>query len=115
MEAKAISRHIRQAPRKVRRTLDLVRGKNVSRALTILQYSPTKASKIIMKTINSAVANLATIDEEGKINPDELVVRSCFVDGGPMMKRIRPRAMGRAFLIRRRTSHLTVVVSEPKS
>ena len=93
----------------------MVRGKNVTKALTILQYSPTKASEIILKTINSAVANLSVIDEEGKINPDDLVVQSCFVDGGPMMKRIRPRAMGRAFLIRRRSSHLTVVVSEPKS
>jgi len=112
MEAKAVAKHIRQSPRKIRKTLDMVRGIGVSKALTILQFSPTKASEVIFKTINSAVANLNVADEEGHVDIEKLIVKECFVDGGPMVKRIRPRAMGRAFLIRKRTAHLTIVVAE---
>ena len=108
MEAKAVLRFVRVAPRKARLVVDLIRGKNASEALTILKFTPRHAAKVIEKVLKSAVANAAQ-KEMGDV--DELWVSKVTVDGGPTMKRIQPRAMGRANTIRKRTSHITLVLS----
>jgi large subunit ribosomal protein L22 len=111
MDAVAKARHIRQSARKVRQVLNEVRGKKVESALNKLHFSPKKASKVIEKTLRSAVAN--AINREGsEVDADSLFIKEAFVDEGPTMRRFRARAMGRATIIRKRTSHLTIVVSE---
>jgi large subunit ribosomal protein L22 len=109
MEARAIARFQRVSPRKARLLVDLIRGKSVDEARTILQFSPRAASEIVEKTLNSAVANA---ERNLKVKSDDLIVATTFVDEGPTMKRIQPRAMGRAFRINKRTSHITVVVKQ---
>jgi len=111
LEAKAVNKYVRMSPFKARQVVNLVRGKKVGEALAILQNTQRKTAGIIHKTLLSAVANFSNIPEAGKTDTDELTVSKIFVDEGPTLKRIRPRAMGRAFRIRKRTSHLTVVVS----
>ncbi len=115
MEAKAISRYIKQSPRKIRKTLDSVRGKKVGMALNMLHFSSEKAAVVIEKTIHSAVANLMSSEDKSNINPEELSIKEAFVDGGPQAKRFRAASMGRASLIRKPTSHLTVVVTDEKN
>ena len=112
MEAKSITRHIKQSPYKVRKTLNSVRGKKVSIALDMLHFSPEKASVFIEKTIKSAVANFTQIAEDNDTNIDSLRIKEAFVDGGPVMKRFRAASMGRASKLRRPTSHLTIIVSD---
>ncbi len=112
MEAKAISRYIKQSPRKIRKTLDSVRGKKVGVALSMLHFSPEKAAVVIEKTIHSAVANLMSGEDKSNINPEELAIKEAFVDGGPRAKRFRAASMGRASLIRKASAHLTVVVTD---
>ena len=109
MEAKAIARHVRIAPRKVRLVVDLIRGKKVGEALAILRLTPRSASPVVEKVLKSAVANA---ENNLQLDVDELVISSVFVDEGKTLKRFRPRAMGRASKINKRTSHITVVVSE---
>jgi large subunit ribosomal protein L22 len=109
MEAKAIVRYVRIAPRKVRIVLDLIRGKNVREALAILKYTPKAGSKIVEKLVNSAKANA---ENNHNMDGDDLYIAQTFADGGPTLKRIRPRAQGRAFQIRKRTSHVTVILKE---
>lgn len=108
MEAKAVLRYIRVAPRKARLVVDLIRGKNAAEALTILKFTPRHAAKVIEKVLKSAVANAAQ-KEMGDV--DDLWVSKALVDGGPVMKRMQPRAMGRANIIRKRTSHITLILS----
>jgi large subunit ribosomal protein L22 len=105
--AKATAKFVRVTPMKARRVIDLVRGKNVDEALDILQFAPQAASEPVAKVLASAVANA-----ENNLDLDRrtLVVSQAFADEGPTMKRFRPRAQGRAFRIRKRTSHITVVV-----
>jgi large subunit ribosomal protein L22 len=111
MEAVAKARHIHQSARKVRQVLDEVRGKQVENAINKLHFTPKKAAKIIEKTLRSAVAN--AINREGsEVDADKLFIKEAFCDEGPTMRRFRPRAMGRATIIRKRTSHLTIVVAE---
>jgi len=111
MEAIAKARHIHQSARKVRQVLDEVRGKQVENAINTLHFTPKKAAKIIEKTLRSAVAN--AINREGsEVDADKLFIKEAFCDEGPTMRRFRPRAMGRATIIRKRTSHLTIVVAE---
>ncbi|MBC8375458.1 MAG: 50S ribosomal protein L22 [FCB group bacterium] len=111
MDAVAKARHIHQSARKVRQVLDEVRGKQVENAINKLHFTPKKAAKIIEKTLRSAVAN--AINREGsEVDADKLFVKEAFCDEGPTMRRFRPRAMGRATIIRKRTSHLTIVVAE---
>jgi len=86
MESKAIARHIHQSPRKIRKTLNSVRGLKVGEALNQLHFSPEKAAKIIEKTLRSAVANLVNNNEKLDVNPEILDVKEAFVDGGPVMK-----------------------------
>lgn len=109
MEAKAIANYVRIAPRKARAVIDLVRYKPVNEAKAILRYNPRRAAKIIHKLINSAAANA---EHNHKMNANNLFVASAFVNEGPTMKRVRPRARGRRFLIRKRMSHITVVLKE---
>ncbi len=115
MEAKAISRYIKQSPRKIRKTLDSVRGKKVGVALNMLHFSPEKAAVVIEKTIHSAVANLTSSQDKSNINPAESSIKEAFVDRGPQAKRFRAASMGRASLIRKPTAHLTVVVTDEKN
>jgi large subunit ribosomal protein L22 len=102
-----VARFVRISPTKARRVIDLVRGKSVAEALDILRWAPQSASEPVAKVIASAAANAQ--NNEG-LDPDTLVVATVFADGGPTAKRIRPRAQGRAFRIRKRTSHITVIV-----
>lgn len=111
MQAKAIARYIRISPRKARQVIDLIRGKNVGEAMAILKFTPHKATESIEKVLKSAVANA---EHNYEMNADNLFVKEAYVDAGPSLKRIMPRAMGRADLIRKRTSHITVVVGEKK-
>ena len=105
--AVAKARFVRVSPTKARRVINLVRGKSVSEALDILRWAPQAASLPVAKVIASAAANA---QNNNGLDPATLVVASVFADDGPTAKRIRPRAQGRAFRIRRRTSHITVVV-----
>lgn len=100
-------RFVRVSPRKARRVIDLVRGRSVSDALDILRWAPQAASEPVAKVIASAAANA---QNNNGLDPTTLVVATVYADEGPTAKRIRPRAQGRAFRIRRRTSHITVVV-----
>ena len=114
MEAKAIARHIHQSPRKIRKTLNNVRGLKVGDALNQLHFSPEKAASVIEKTLRSAVSNLMNQNEELNIDPEGLGIKEAFVDGGPVMKRFRAASMGRASRLRRPTSHVTIVVTDKK-
>ncbi|BBZ45813.1 50S ribosomal protein L22 [Mycobacterium parmense] len=105
--AVAKARFVRVSPTKARRVIDLVRGKSVADALDILRWAPQAASEPVAKVIASAAANAQNNDG---LDPSTLVVATVYADEGPTAKRIRPRAQGRAFRIRRRTSHITVVV-----
>ena len=109
MEAKAQARFIRIAPRKARIVMDLIRGKNVDEALSILRFTPKRASAIIAKVVNSAISNA---EHNYELNRGELYINKGYVDEGPTLKRFRPRAMGRAARINKRTSHITVVLRE---
>jgi large subunit ribosomal protein L22 len=95
------------SPTKARRVIDLVRGKSVAEALDILRWAPQEASDPVAKVIASAAANA---QNNAGLDPATLVVATVYADGGPTAKRIRPRAQGRAFRIRKRTSHITVIV-----
>lgn len=112
MEATAKARFVRVPPRKARAVADLVRGKSVNQALSILLTVPKNASKIVGRTLDSAVAN-AVIKAQGKqLDIDELRIQKITVDEGPTVMRWRPRARGRATKIRHRTSHIVVQVSD---
>ncbi len=109
MEAKAVARNIRISPQKARLVADVVRGQDVEKAINTLRFMPKKGARILRKVIESAVANAS---QNQAIDVDTLFVKTIFVDGGPMLKRMRPRAMGRANRILKRTSHITVVLDE---
>jgi large subunit ribosomal protein L22 len=88
--------------------IDLIRGKNVEEAYALLQFTKKAAAIPVLKTLRSAVSN--AMQAEGGYSPEELVIKKAFADPGPTWKRIRPRAMGRAYWVRKRTSHITVIV-----
>ncbi len=111
MEAKAIVKYVRISPRKVRQVVDLIRGKKVNEALAILRYTPKRASEVVTKVVKSAAANA---ENNLQMEKDELFVTSCFVDQGPTLKRFQPRAQGRADIMRKRTSHITIMVGDKK-
>ena len=116
MEATAKAKYVRISARKMRLVVDLIRGRSVEEALVILQGTRKKASPMVEKLLRSAVANALFVGDEKeqasapRANIDELFVKTAFVDGGPTMKRFRPRPMGRANRIRKRTSHLTIIL-----
>ena len=112
MESKAITRYIHQSPRKLRKTLNIVRGRSVGDALNILHFSPQKSALIIEKTIRSAIANMIQMVDDVNMNPEKLNIKEAFVNGGPVMRRFRAASMGRAARLRRPTSHLTIVLKD---
>ena|SRR5438034_2040483 len=112
MEARAVKRYIPTSPRKMRLVADLVRGKSVFEALNILHFSSKHASKVIEMTLRSALSNLTNKVDTGKVNENSAIVKTIFVDGGPVMKRVLPAPQGRAFRVRKRSNHLTIVVEE---
>ena len=109
MESKAVAKYIRISPQKARLVADVVRGMGVDKALTTLRFMPKKGATLIQKVLESAVAN-ATQDDQTDV--DTLIVKKIVIDGGPSLKRIRPRAQGRATRVIKRTSHITVVLEE---
>jgi large subunit ribosomal protein L22 len=112
MQATAVSRYIRVSPRKARLVADLIRGKTVQDALNILALTQKKASPLLRKAILSAAANAQVMNDQGAdLSRDALLVSEIRIDEGPTLKRIRPRAQGRAFRINKRTSHIKVTVA----
>ena len=109
MEAKATLRHIRVTPRKARLVVDLIRGKRAGEALGILKFMPQHASKVVEKLLKSAIANA---EQKNIGDVDRLKIKTAYVDSGPVLKRVMPRAMGRANIIKKRSSHITLVLGD---
>ena len=111
MESNAVARYVRISPRKVRLVMNQVRGKRVEEAINMLSFASQKGAAILLKLINSAVANA---QQNSETDVDNLYIKTIYADEGPVMKRFRPRASGRATRILKRTSHLTVILNEKK-
>ena len=111
MESSAKLSSARLSPRKTRLVVDMVRGKEIQAALNILRFTPQPSARLVAKLLSSAVANA---EQKGVSDVDRLYVKTIFVDGGSVLKRFLPRAMGRASKIRKPTSHITVVLAEKK-
>jgi len=109
MEIRAAARFVRISPQKVRLVMGQVRGKKVEEALNLLSFAPQRGARIVKKLIDSAVANA---QENAAMDVDSLYISKIYADEGPILKRWRPRALGRATRIRKRTSHLTVILGE---
>ena len=109
MEAKATLKYARISPRKVAIVCDLIRGKSVAQATGILMTTPKAASELMIKILKSAAANA---ENNHQMDPEKLYVSACYANPGPIIKRIMPRARGRAYRINKRTSHVTIAVSE---
>jgi large subunit ribosomal protein L22 len=109
MESKAILRYARITPRKARRVIDLIKGKNAGDALLFLRFMPYRGARFVEKLLKSAMANA---EQKKAVNPESMKIIKSLVDQGPTMKRIETRAMGRANVIRKRTCHITLVLSE---
>nr|WP_235599809.1 MULTISPECIES: 50S ribosomal protein L22 [Kosmotoga] len=109
MEARAVARYIRISPRKARAVVNAIRGKSVGEAFQILEFSPKKAARIVSKVLRSAVANA---ENNFGLNVDTLYVSHAVVDDGPRMKRLWPRGRGRADILQKRFSHITIVVRD---
>jgi large subunit ribosomal protein L22 len=107
-QVKATAKYVRVSPTKVRQLTRLIKGEHVDEAIRILQFSDKGAARPLRKVLESAIANAENNDG---LDPDELYVWNAFVDEGPTLKRYQPRALGRAYRIRKRTSHITVVVA----
>ena len=112
MEAKAINRYIGTSPRKMRLVIDLIRGKGVEEALSILHFTTKAAAKTAEQVLRSAISNIQNKEETGRVDTATLYVKEAFVDGGAMAKRVLPAPMGRAFRIRKRSNHITIVVAQ---
>ena len=108
-KAEATLKYARISSRKVKIVADLIRGKKIDEALAIVKYVPKASSEIIEKLLKSAIANA---ENNNGMNADNLYVAACYADKGPTMKRIQPRAQGRAYRIEKRTSHITIVLDE---
>ncbi len=111
-QAVAKKKNIQSSPVKMRLVLDLIRGKKVPEALATLHFMTNKASLVAEQTVRSAIANFQLKDDNRGIDVEDLYISQCFADGGPMLKRIMPAPMGRAFRIRKRSNHLTIFVSD---
>ncbi len=111
-QAVAKKKNIQSSPVKMRLVLDLIRGKKVPEALATLHFMTNKASLVAEQTVRSAIANFQLKDDNRGIDVEDLYISECFADGGPMLKRIMPAPMGRAFRIRKRSNHLTIFVSD---
>lgn len=111
MAVKSVGRYVKVSPRKARLVIDMIRGRYVQEALDILRHTPKAVAKTIEKIVTVGVAN-AENNEDLDLDIDTLYIKEAYVDQGPTMKRFRPRAMGRATRIRKRTSHITVILDE---
>jgi len=111
MEARAVHKYLPTSPRKMRLVIDLIRGKGVEEAISILHFTPKHSAKEAEKTLRSAVSNLQNKEEAGRIDFSQIYVKDVFVNNGPTMKRIRPAPMGRAYRVIKRSNHLTIVVA----
>ncbi|MBI4279700.1 MAG: 50S ribosomal protein L22 [Armatimonadetes bacterium] len=109
MEAQATGKYIRISPHKVRRVVDLIRGRDIQEALAVLKFTPSPAARAVEKVVKSAAANA---EHNYEMTRDDLVVSRATVDRGPSVRRVQSRARGRADVIRRHSSHITVVVGE---
>ncbi|BDQ35299.1 50S ribosomal protein L22 [Pseudodesulfovibrio portus] len=109
MEAKAVAKFVRVSPRKTRIVAENIKGKGVEDALNILRFTPKKPAEILSKVLYSAISNA---EQMPGVDVDSLIVDTVMINEGPTWKRIQPRAMGRAYRIRKRTSHITIVVKE---
>jgi large subunit ribosomal protein L22 len=109
MESSAVAKYLRVSPQKIRLVMDQVRGKRVEEAVKMLKFAPQKGALFVLKLINSAVANA---QQSSDVDVDRLYVKRIYADEGPMLKRIIPRASGRATQILKRTSHITVVLND---
>lgn len=115
MEARAVRKYVHGSPRKMRIVVDVVRGMKVGDALSTLHYMPQHAARWVESTIHSAVHNLMDRAADQRVDEEDLVIRQITVDQAPMVKRIRPAPRGRAHRIRKRMSHLTVIVGSAES
>ncbi len=111
MEARAEKKYIRSSPRKMRLVIDMIRGKNAAEAFSILRFSTKHVAREADKVLRSAIANLANKGDGIMKDPDEVYIKEAFVNAGPIIKRISPAPMGRAYRIRKRTNHLTIIVA----
>ncbi len=111
MEAKATHRYIGTSPRKMRLVIDLIRGKAVDQAIETLHFSTKHAAKDAEKVLRSAIANLFNKDEDSRHESSDLYVKEAFVNQGPTIKRMLPAPMGRAYRVRKRSNHLTIVIA----
>jgi len=109
MEARSVAKYVRLSPLKVRRVIRLIRGRPVAEAQALLRFTPSRAARVVEKVLKSAVANA---ENNLELERDSLIVARAFVDEGPSTKRVQPRARGRADIVARRSSHVTVVVGE---
>jgi large subunit ribosomal protein L22 len=109
MEARAVARYVRLSPKKVQRVVQVIRGRPVAEAEAVLRFLPSRAARVVAKVLRSAVANA---ENNLDLDRSALVVARAFVDRGPSVKRVQPRARGRADILARRSSHITVVVSD---
>ena len=109
MKAKAIAKYVRMSPMKIGIVLDLIRGKNANEALAILKYTPKDAAVVVSKVLQSAVANA---EDKYSLEKDKLYVSEAYAGQGPTLKRFQPHSQGRAFSIKKRSSHVTIVVEE---
>ncbi len=112
MEARAIKRYIRTSPRKIRLVVDLIRGKRVSEAFGILKFTNKLATKEVEQVLRSAISNLENLKDRGKVDPEDVIIKQAYVDQSVTLKRILPAPMGRAYRIRKRMAHITIVVEE---
>jgi large subunit ribosomal protein L22 len=112
MEARATSKYLRVSPQKARLVVDLIRGKQVGEAISVLRFTKKRVTRDVEKTLQSAIANAEEANEN--VDVDDLIVAQAYVNEGPRMKRIRPAPMGRAYRYQRRMSHITVVVESPE-
>jgi large subunit ribosomal protein L22 len=112
METKAINKYIATSPRKMRLVIDLIRGKGVEEALSILHFTTKHAAKTAERVLRSAISNAQNKEESGRLDTATLFVKEAFVNGGAMAKRVMPAPMGRAFRIRKRSNHITIVLGQ---
>lgn len=111
IKAKATKRFLPGSPRKMRLVIDMIRGKRVSEAIALLKFNPKNSAREAEQVLRSAYGNLVNTNEDYRFDMDEAVVSAAFVNGGPMLRRISPAPMGRAYRIRKRMNHVTIEVS----
>jgi large subunit ribosomal protein L22 len=114
MQAKAIHRHVGTSPRKMRLVIDLIRGKNVEQAKTLLEFNPKHASHTALKVLKSAVSNYMNTNAARRVEESSLFVKTAFVDQGKTIRRMLPAPMGRAYRMRKRSNHITIIVDEKR-